>query len=102
MDKDSWVLAIVETETHLVQVGLQMLCTGTMARSNDAALQGREWVFAHGRVLMQSAQRSTSRVKPQIPRRPEGLLGMTNRKGRRVGTSEQAAEKVGTGHCAAG
>lgn len=40
-----WVLAIVETETHLVQIGLQMLCTHAMPRSNDAPLKQRKGGF---------------------------------------------------------
>lgn len=36
------VLAVVESEAHFVEVGVQMLRTNTMARSNDSAIQKRE------------------------------------------------------------
>src|ERR1035437_1803498 len=36
------VLAVVKTEAHFVKVGLQMLCTNPMPRSDDTAFQQRE------------------------------------------------------------
>src|ERR1035438_8334549 len=41
------IIAVIESEAHFVEVGLQMLCANTMPRSNDAALEQREGGF-HG------------------------------------------------------
>lgn len=49
------VLAIVESEAHFIKVGRQMLCTHTMPRSSDSALEQAKSGF-HG-VRVQGANR---------------------------------------------
>src|SRR5580698_7710088 len=40
--KQKWILTILKSPCHLIEVGLQMLCRNTMPSANNAALQERE------------------------------------------------------------